>query len=89
MELVAYAAFFLTVAMTYAIICLGLNVQWGQTGLFNVGIAGFVGLGAYVSAALTTPDAAERIGGFDLPIALGWLAAMDGGWRCSRWRSAC
>jgi branched-chain amino acid transport system permease protein len=88
MELLAYAAFFLTIAMTYAIICLGLNVQWGQTGLFNVGIAGFVGLGAYVSAALTTPDAVERIGGFDLPIALGWLAAMVAGGG-SRWRSAC
>jgi branched-chain amino acid transport system permease protein len=79
MELVAYAAFFLTVAMTYAIICLGLNVQWGQTGLFNVGIAGFVGVGAYVSAALTTPDAAERIGGFDLPIARRLAAAMISG----------
>ncbi|WP_299870188.1 branched-chain amino acid ABC transporter permease [uncultured Hoeflea sp.] len=75
MEIIAYAAFFLTVAMTYAIICLGLNVQWGQTGLFNVGVAGFVGVGAYVSAALTTPDAAERIGGFDLPILAGWGAA--------------
>lgn len=79
MEIIAYAAFFLTIAMTYAIICLGLNVQWGQTGLFNVGIAGFVGLGAYVSAALTTPDAAERIGGFELPIAIGWLAAIAAG----------
>ena len=79
MEILAYAAFFLTIALTYAIICLGLNVQWGQTGLFNVGIAGFVGLGAYVSAALTTPNAVERIGGFDLPIALGWLAAMVAG----------
>jgi branched-chain amino acid transport system permease protein len=76
MEVVAYAAFFLTVAMTYAIICLGLNVQWGQTGLFNVGVAGFVGVGAYVSAALTTPAVVERIGGFDLPIILGWGAAM-------------
>ncbi|MDP2732594.1 MAG: branched-chain amino acid ABC transporter permease [Hoeflea sp.] len=79
MEILAYAAFFLTVALTYAIMCLGLNVQWGQTGLFNVGIAGFVGLGAYVSAALTTPDAADRIGGFDLPIVVGWLAAMAAG----------
>ncbi|OCW59469.1 branched-chain amino acid ABC transporter permease [Hoeflea olei] len=79
MELLAYAAFFLTIALTYAIMCLGLNVQWGQTGLFNVGVAGFVGLGAYVSAALTTPDAAERIGGFGLPIAVGWIAAMAAG----------
>ena len=75
-ELIAYAAFFLTMALTYAIMCLGLNVQWGQTGLFNVGIAGFVAIGAYVSALLTTPDAADRFGGFGLPIVVGWLGAM-------------
>ncbi|MEQ8482696.1 MAG: branched-chain amino acid ABC transporter permease [Hoeflea sp.] len=79
MELIAYAAFFLTVAMTYAIICLGLNVQWGQTGLFNVGVAGFVGIGAYVSGALTTPETIDRVGGFDLPILVGWAAAMATG----------
>ena len=60
-ELIGYGAFFLTMALTYAIMCLGLNVQWGQTGLFNVGVAGFVAIGAYVSALLTTPDAADRL----------------------------
>ncbi|HEV7254209.1 MAG TPA: branched-chain amino acid ABC transporter permease [Mesorhizobium sp.] len=73
LDLVAYGAFFLTVALTYAILTLGLNVQWGQTGLFNVGVAGFVGVGAYVSALITTPDDPARLGGFGLPIALGWL----------------
>lgn len=72
-ELISYGAFFLTLALTYAIMCLGLNVQWGQTGLFNVGVAGFVGIGAYVSALLTTPDALDRFGGFDMPILAGWL----------------
>ena len=71
-DLLGYGAFFLTVALTYGIICLGLNVQWGQTGLFNVGIAGFVAVGAYASALLTTPDAPGRLGGFDLPIVVGW-----------------
>jgi len=74
-ELLSYGAFFLTVALTYAIICLGLNVQWGQTGLFNVGVAGFVAIGAYTSALLTTPEDPVRFGGFDLPIAVGWLGA--------------
>jgi branched-chain amino acid transport system permease protein len=74
-ELVAYGAFFLTMALTYAIMCLGLNVQWGQTGLFNVGVAGFVAIGAYVSALLTTPDDPGRLGGFGLPIVAGWLGA--------------
>jgi len=72
LELVSYGAFFLTMALTFAIICLGLNVQWGQTGLFNVGVAGFVAVGAYVSALMTTPDDAARLGGFGLPIAAGW-----------------
>jgi branched-chain amino acid transport system permease protein len=73
LDLISYAAFFLTMALTYAVMCLGLNIQWGQTGLFNVGIAAFVAIGAYASAILTTPDAPDRLGGFDLPIAVGWL----------------
>jgi branched-chain amino acid transport system permease protein len=72
-ELIAYAAFFLTMALSYAIICLGLNLQWGQTGLFNVGVAGFVAVGAYVSALMTTPDDPNRLGGFELPTVVGWL----------------
>jgi branched-chain amino acid transport system permease protein len=72
-ELVGYAAFFLTMALTFAIVCLGLNVQWGQTGLFNVGVAGFVAIGAYASALLTTPDDPNRFGGLDLPTLVGWL----------------
>lgn len=73
--LLAYACFFLTTASIYAIICLGLNVQWGYAGLFNVGVAGFVAIGAYVSALLTALPAAGRVGGWALPIAVGWIAA--------------
>ena len=74
-DLLGYAAFFGTTALTYAILCLGLNLQWGQTGLFNVGVAGFVAIGAYTSAILTTPPGAH-LGGFGLPIVAGWLGAM-------------
>jgi branched-chain amino acid transport system permease protein len=74
LELLSYGAFFLTVALSYAIMCLGLNVQWGQTGVFNVGVAGFVAIGAYASALLTTPASADRFGGFGLPILVGWIA---------------
>jgi branched-chain amino acid transport system permease protein len=71
-----YGAFFLSTALIFALITLGLNLQWGLTGLFNVGISGFVAIGAYTSAILTTPDAADRIGGFAWPIILGWLGAV-------------
>jgi branched-chain amino acid transport system permease protein len=71
----SYGSFFLIFAGSFAIIVLGLNLQWGYTGLFNVGVAGFVAVGAYTSAILTTPEAADRIGGFGWPVWAGWLAA--------------
>jgi len=74
-DLLGYGAFFMSTALIFSLITLGLNLQWGLTGLFNVGIAGFVAIGAYSSAILTTPEAADRVGGFDWPILLGWLAA--------------
>ncbi|BAB53330.1 MULTISPECIES: branched-chain amino acid ABC transporter permease [Mesorhizobium] len=75
-DLIGYGAFFLTTALIFSLVTLGLNLQWGLTGLFNVGLAGFVAIGAYTSALLTTPDDAARLGGFGLPILVGWLGAM-------------
>ena len=72
----SYAAFFLVFATVFAVAVLGLNLQWGFTGLFNVGVAGFVAIGAYTSAILTTPPLDGRLGGFGWPVAAGWLAAM-------------
>jgi branched-chain amino acid transport system permease protein len=77
--MIAYGAFFLTVASIYALVCLGLNLQWGSTGLFNVGVAGFYAVGAYTSAILTCPDFPGRVGGFSLPVAVGWFGALAAG----------
>ncbi|MET0744568.1 MAG: branched-chain amino acid ABC transporter permease [Microvirga sp.] len=74
--LLSYATFFLVFATIFALVVLGLNLQWGFTGLFNVGVAGFVAIGAYTSALLTAPDDPTRIGGLGLPIPLGFLGAM-------------
>ncbi len=71
----SYASFFLVFATVFAIITLGLNLQWGFTGLFNVGVAGFVAIGAYTSALLTTPKAPDRLAGFGWPVAAGLVAA--------------
>lgn len=76
LDLVSYGSFFLVFATVFAVIVLGLNLQWGFTGLFNVGVAGFVAIGAYTSALLTTPEVAGRVGGLGWPVALGWLGAM-------------
>ncbi len=72
----SYGSFFLVFGTIFAVAVLGLNLQWGFTGLFNVGVAGFMALGAYTSALLTTPATPERWGGLGWPVAVGWLAAM-------------
>ena len=53
-----YFVGFLVMAGIYAVFSLGLNVHWGYTGLFNIGIAGFFALGAYTAALMTNqpPD---------------------------------
>ena len=53
--LLAYLVSFAIMAGIYAVFCLGLNIQWGYTGLFNIGIAGFFCIGAYISAFITLP----------------------------------
>lgn len=60
----------------YAVLCLGLNLQWGFAGLFNAGIAGFFAIGAYAAAILTTPESPNYLGGFGLPIVVAWPIAM-------------
>lgn len=74
--LLNYLAFFLVFAAIFGVMTLGLNLQWGFCGLFNVGVAGFVAIGAYASALLTGPPEPDRFGGFGLPVAAGWLGAM-------------
>ena len=46
-----------------------------MTGLFNVGVAGFVAVGAYASALLTAPDSPDHWGGLGWPVAVGWAGA--------------
>ena len=58
MEISGLIAYLVALAITagiYAVFCLGLNIQWGYTGLFNIGIAGFFCIGAYTSAMITLP----------------------------------
>lgn len=74
--LLNYAVFMAIFICIYALLAIGLNIQWGFTGLFNAGIAGFFAVGAYTSAILTSPPEAGRVGGFDMPVPVGWAGAM-------------
>jgi branched-chain amino acid transport system permease protein len=75
-DIAAYFVFFLCLALIFGLVCLGLNLQWGFAGLFNVGVVGFFAVGAYAVAILASPAAADRVGGFGVPIPLALLAAM-------------
>ena len=54
MDIIYFLAGFGILAGIYGVFTLGLNVHWGYTGLFNIGVAGFFALGAYTAALLTT-----------------------------------
>ena len=41
------------VALIYMLLTIGLNLQYGYTGLINFGVVAFFGIGAYASALLT------------------------------------
>jgi len=76
MGILGYLTGFAIMAIIYSVFALGLNVHWGYTGLFNIGIAGFFALGAYTSALLTTATPDPRlfedfIFGGNLPALLG------------------
>jgi branched-chain amino acid transport system permease protein len=80
--ILAYLVSFAIMAGVYAVFCLGLNIQWGYTGLFNIGIAGFFCIGAYTSALITTPKPAglyaqyvHQIFALNLPFPLGLVGA--------------
>jgi branched-chain amino acid transport system permease protein len=50
--MIAYLVSILTFVSLAVLLGLALNIQWGQAGMLNFGIAGFYGIGAYTAAIL-------------------------------------
>src|SRR5574337_2040098 len=73
---VSYLVFFLIQALVFAVVCLGLNLQWGYTGLFNIGVSGFFLVGAYAFALLCGGPHAGLLGGWQLPYLVGLAGAL-------------
>tara|TARA_B000000475_G_C15992265_1_gene445538 strand:- start:117 stop:1058 length:942 start_codon:yes stop_codon:yes gene_type:complete len=46
---------FLIMSGIYSVFSVGLNIHWGHTGLFNIGIASFFLLGSYAAAIISSP----------------------------------
>ncbi|MCD2205060.1 branched-chain amino acid ABC transporter permease [Halobacterium sp. KA-6] len=68
-----YFLFLLGLAGMYALMSLGLNVQWGYTGLINFSVAAFFGIGAY-GTALASSSSSPLAG--DLAPVVGLLVAL-------------
>jgi branched-chain amino acid transport system permease protein len=74
--LITYLAFFATMAGILAIAVLGLNLQWGYTGLFNGGVVAFFGAGAYGTMILGARPDPMLMGGFNLPFPLAFAGGI-------------
>jgi branched-chain amino acid transport system permease protein len=72
----SYLVFFLCVVLVLCILTMGLNLQWGFTGLFNAGVAGFYAIGGYTHAILTAAPNPQLMGNYGLPWLVGIIAAM-------------
>ncbi|TCO69749.1 amino acid/amide ABC transporter membrane protein 2 (HAAT family) [Rhodovulum euryhalinum] len=89
------ALFILNYGLISAIMALGVNMQWGYAGLFNVGVMGFVALGGLGAVLVSMPPVGEAwaAGGLRMvgALALGlgviigaivlWRRAPAGRWR--------
>ncbi|WP_299830399.1 branched-chain amino acid ABC transporter permease [uncultured Roseobacter sp.] len=73
---ISYLVFFATTASILAIAVLGLNLQWGNTGLFNGGVVAFFGAGAYATLILGGTAQAGHLGGYDVFYPLALLGGM-------------
>ncbi|MEE6208554.1 branched-chain amino acid ABC transporter permease [Salarchaeum sp. III] len=62
-------------AAVYGIAVLALNIQWGYTGLFNIGVAGFMAVGAYTTVILSA-DPGGVPPGLGLPLPVGVLGGI-------------
>lgn len=55
--MIGYAVSILTFVSLAVLLGFALNIQWGQAGMINFGLAGFYGVGAYTAAILSKAGA--------------------------------
>src|SRR5262245_42923164 len=75
--MIAYLTAIATLVGVRALLTVGLNVQWGLTGLVNLGAVAFFAVGAYTSALLAVGGTPLRV---RWPAAVGVAAAGAAGW---------
>ena len=58
---VHFALLLLSTVLLYAVVCLGLNIQFGYAGIVNFAGAAFFGIGSYTAATLATHTALPHL----------------------------
>src|SRR5699024_2605634 len=88
MEWLPFVSGLLTLALIYGLLALGLNIQYGYTGLLNFGHVAFFAAGAFARALVTLPPAGSAAYaaagahyqiGLGMPFVLGIAAAAVAG----------
>ena len=74
------ALLILNMGLISAVMALGVNLQWGFAGLFNVGVMGFVALGGLAAVLVSTDPVSEawNAGGLRILFALAVGAGIIG-----------
>lgn len=70
------ALLILNMGLISAVMALGLNLQWGFAGLFNVGVMGFVALGGLAAVLVAMPPVPEAWSAGGLRVILGLLTGV-------------
>ncbi len=68
------ALLILNMGLISAIMALGVNLQWGFAGLFNIGVMGFVALGGLATVLISMPPVTEAWSAGGIQIILGLIA---------------
>ena len=68
----------LNMGLISAVLALGVNLQWGYAGLFNVGIVGFVALGGLAPVLVSMPSTEGAFGAGGLRILAALAVAVIG-----------
>jgi len=66
----------LNLCIISAIMSLGVNMQWGYAGLFNVGIMGFAAMGGVAAMLISVPPVREAWSAGGVGVVLGTLALI-------------
>ena len=73
-----FALSILNLCLISAVMTMGVNIQWGYAGLFNVGIMGFTALGGLAAVLISVPPVREawQVGGLSMIVSLAIIIAI-------------